>query len=335
MKTIFRTFLIVSVLAGTACNSKKNSAEVVEALPKVAVEAATTEKVIYDVSFTGNVEAEVVNNISSASSRRISRILVDVGDRVKAGQVLVELDRSDLIRAQAQYENTKIEYERATELYELGGASKSEYDARQLQYDVAKAQYDNLLENTTLISPVSGVVSARNYDDGDMTGGPVLTVEQISPVKILVGVSESLFAKVHNGMKVYVTLDAYGDEKFAGSVTRIYPTIDPTTRTFKLEVSLPNRDERVRPGMFARVTIPYGSSNSVVVTDRAVQKLMGSGDRYVYIYNREDGTVRYSKVELGRRLDAKYEIVSGLNAGEEVVTKGHLALTNGMKVELE
>ncbi len=335
MKTIFKTLLVVSVLAGTACNSKKSKVEVVEHLPKVELETATTRKVVYEVSFTGTVEADVVNNISSASPRRISRVLVDVGDRVKAGQLLVELDRSDLARAKAQLDNAKIEFDRAAELYEFGGASKSEYDARQLQYDVAKTAYDNLVENTTLISPVSGVVSARNYDDGDMTGGAVLTIEQISPVKILIGVSENLFAKVRKGMKVYVTLDAYGDEHFDGSVTRIYPTIDAATRTFKMEVSLPNRDERVRPGMFARVTIPYGSANSVVLPDRAVQKLMGSGDRYVYIYNGEDGTVRYSKVELGRRLDAEYEVLSGVNAGDEVVVKGHLALTNGSKVEVE
>jgi len=85
--------------------------------------------------------------------------------------------------------------------------------------------------------------------------------------------------------------------------------------------------------MFARVTLPYGKQNHVVAPDRAVNKLMGSGDRYVYVLE-ADGTVRYSKVELGRRLGAEWEILSGLESGETVVVKGVNALTNGCKVEV-
>jgi len=97
---------------------------------------------------------------------------------------------------------------------------------------------------------------------------------------------------------------------------------------------LPNGKERVRPGMFARVTLPYGKSKNVVIPDRAVQKLMGSGDRYVFVYNSIDSTVSYSKVELGRRLGDEYEVLSGVKDGEQVVIKGHMGLTSGAKVEL-
>ena len=121
---------------------------------------------------------------------------------------------------------------------------------------------------------------------------------------------------------------------FKGQVARVYPTINQATHTFQVEVMLPNANERVRPGMFARVTLPYGKKNRVVIPDQAVQKLLGSGDRYVYIYNPADATVRYSKVELGRRLDNEFEVLSGVKSGEVVVTKGHLGLTNGCKAEL-
>jgi RND family efflux transporter MFP subunit len=134
-------------------------------------------------------------------------------------------------------------------------------------------------------------------------------------------------------MPVYVTLDAYGDEKFEGKVSLIYPTIDVATHTFKVEVSVANKNERVRPGMFARVTLPYEKNNRVVAPDRAVNKLMGSGDRYVYVLE-ADGTVRYSKVTLGRRLDTEWEILSGLESGQTVVVKGQTALTNGCKVNV-
>lgn len=337
MKSVLKSLLIASVaLASVSCKEKKTEQDQTEKIPTVAVETVSNRDVVQQTMFTGTVEAYVLNNIAPQNMRRISRILVDVGDHVTAGQLLVELDRSSLVQAKAQLENAKIEYERTNELYEFGGASKSEWDARRLQYDVAKSTYDNMLENTTLISPVSGVISARNYDNGDMAGAsPILVVEQIRPVKIMINVSESLFSKVKKGMKIYVTFDAYGDERFTGTVTRVYPTVDNSTRTFQVEVSLPNSDERIRPGMFARVTIPYDVANHVVIPDRAILKLMGSGDRYVYIYNPADSTVRYSKVELGRRMDAEYEILSGVESGEQVVVVGQNALTNGAKVELK
>ena len=337
MKTMFKSLLVVVAMAAVACGGAedKSAAQAEVKLPKIEVEKAVARDVVQQVIFTGSVEAEVVNNIAPQSPRRITDIRVDVGDHVSKGDVLVSLENTALSQAKAQMDNAKLEYERTNELYEFGGASKSEWDARRLQYEVAKSAYENLLENTTLVAPISGIVSARNYDKGDMTGGsPVLVIEQIRPVKIMINVSEALFSKIRKGMKVYVTLDAYGEEQFAGSIARIYPTINNATRTFPVEVSVPNRDERVRPGMFARVTLPFGKAKRVVVEDRAINKLMGSGDRYVYIFDAATSTVRYSKVELGRHMGTEYEIISGIKAGEAVVVKGQLALTNGAQAEV-
>lgn len=335
-----KILFVVATVAMVSCGSNKQAAqqteqEVAVVLPKIEVQQASLREVAQEMLYTGTVEAQVVNKIAPQQPLRIKEIRFDIGDHVKKGDLLVRLDNSTLVQAKAQLENAKREYERTKELYKVGGASKSEYDARSLQYEVAKTTYGNLVENTTLISPISGIVTARNYDAGDMYGGqPVLVVEQITPVKIKINVSESLFAKVKKDMPVNITLEAYGDEVFEGKVARIYPTINQATHTFQVEVAIANKNERVRPGMYARVTLPYGKNKSVVISDRAVQKLMGSGDRYVYIYNPADSTVRYSKVQLGRRVDAEFETLSGVNDGELVVTQGHIGLTNGCKVEL-
>ena len=338
MKRIFNSLLVVCAVAAVSCGSNKGTksteavAEVV--VPNVEVATVVARDVVQQVVFTGSVEAEIVNNIAPQAPRRITEIRFDVGDHVKKGDLLVSLENSALVQSKAQMDNAKVEYDRTDELYKIGGASKSEWDARRLQYEVAKASYENMLENTTLVAPISGIVTARNYDKGDMTGGlPVLVIEQIKPVKIMINISENLFAKVRKGMKVYVNLEAYGDEEFVGSIARIYPTINNATRTFQAEVTIPNKDERIRPGMFARVTLPYGKNLRVVSPDRAVNKLMGSGDRYVYVLE-ADGTVRYSKVELGRRIDNEWEILSGLEDGQTVVVKGQTALTNGCKVNV-
>ena len=134
-------------------------------------------------------------------------------------------------------------------------------------------------------------------------------------------------------MPIDIKLDVYGDELFHGKVSLIYPTINEATRTFGVEVEIPNNDQRIRPGMFARASVDYGSVDRVVVPDRAVIKRAGSGDRYVYVYN-NDGTVSYVKVELGRHLDTSYELISGVENNAQIVVAGQTRLTDGAKVKV-
>ena len=200
MKKIFlNSMFVVAAVAMVSCGSKQKTQqqEEVVALPKIEVQTAVKKMVTQQATFTGTVEAQVVNNIAPQQPLRIKEIRFDVGDHVEKGDLLVSLDNSSLVQAKAQLDNAKKEYERTNELYEFGGASKSEWDARRLQYEVAQTAYNNLVENTTLISPISGVVSARNYDKGDMYAGqPVLVIEQIKPVKIIINVSEPYLGKL-------------------------------------------------------------------------------------------------------------------------------------------
>lgn len=285
--------------------------------------------------YTATVEAEVKNNIAPSSPVRIDKIFVEVGDHVSKGQKLVQMDAANLKQTKLQLDNQEVEFNRIDELYKVGGASKSEWDAAKMAYDVKKTAYQNLLENTSLLSPISGVVTARNYDSGDMYSGgnPVLTVEKITPVKLLINVSEVYFTKVKKGAPVNVKLDVYGDEAFEGKISLIYPTIDPSTRTFQVEIQLPNQNQKVRPGMFARASLNFGTEENVVVPDLAIVKQAGAGDRYVYVY--KDGKVTYNKVELGRRMGTEYELKSGVPNNSQVVIAGQTRLINGTEVEVE
>lgn len=339
MNGIIRTLLVCGVcVASVACSSKK-AAEPVEvvaevAKPKVTTSTAHLQDVDQQSIFTGNVEGYAVNNITPQQPRRITRLLVDVGDRVKAGQRVAELDSSSLAQAKAQYENNKANFERSDELYKFGGESKANWQAMKTAYEVSKSTYENLLENTTLVSPISGVVTARNYDNGDMAAGlPIFVVQRINPVKIMINVSESLYTYIKRGMKVEVELDAIPEKKFSAKVSRITPSIDAATRTFPVELVLTNDKEEIKPGMYARITMNYGTRKNIVVPDVAVVKQLGSGNRYIYVYQ-QDGTVAMKRVELGRRMNDKYEILSGIADGDQVVTSGHVALKDGIAVEL-
>ena len=139
---------------------------------------------------------------------------IESTDVIRVYPYLLWLDAANLKQAKFRLDNQEIEFKRTDELYKVGGTSKSEWDAAKMALDVQKTTYKNLLENTALLSPINGVVTARNYDNGDMYSGgdPVLVVEQITPVKLMINVSEGYFAKVKKGSPVAVKVDVYGDE---------------------------------------------------------------------------------------------------------------------------
>lgn len=335
-KSIQLVALFAIVLLGSCTGGKEqNAAEKVEEKPRVKLADVKARPVDQIQEYTATVEAEVKNNIAPSTPVRIDQIFVEVGDRVSKGQKLVLMDAANLQQMKLQLENKRLEFNRADELYKVGGTSKSEWDALKMALDVQETAYKNLMENTTLLCPINGVVTARNYDNGDMYSGgnPVLVVEQITPVKLMINVSETYFSKVKKGEPVAIKLDVYGDEEFTGKISLVYPTIDAATRTFPVEIMLENKDQRVRPGMFARATLNFGTQDNVVVPDLAIVKQAGSGDRYVYVY--KDGKVSYNKVELGRRMGAEYELKSGVPNNSQVVVAGQTRLSNGTEVEVE
>jgi RND family efflux transporter MFP subunit len=317
-----------------SCSGEKKEVKTEDEKPKVRVEAVRVEAVDQSQEFTATVQPNVSNNIAPQAPGRIQKLMVEVGDHVKAGQLLATMDETALKQTKIQLDNQELEFKRIDELYKVGGASKSNWDALKAQLEVTRATYKNLEENNKLLSPISGIVTARNYDNGDMYAGgtPIYTGQQIRPVKLLVNVSETYFTQVKKGQEVEVRMDVYPGEKFVGKVHLVYPTIDSSTRTFPVELKVDNADERVRPGMFARVTLSFGVLDHIVVPDLAIVKQAGSGDRFVYVY--KDGKVSYDKVELGRRMADRYEILSGLTDGDQVVVSGQSRLVNGIDVEV-
>lgn len=334
MKYIKTLSLAALAVLAVACKSDDKAGTAQQAKPQVKIAKVTSEDIPQTETYTATVESDVKNDIAPNTPYRIEKIYVDVGDNVRQGQVLVQLDASNLQQLKLQVENQKIEFNRTSQLYQVGGASKAEYDNAKLQLDVLSTQLKQLMQNTQLTAPISGVVTARNYDSGDMysQGQPVLTIEQINPVKVMVNISEVYYKQVFKGMPVDIELDAYEGETFYGKVTIVYPTVDQSTHTFPVEVTINNSSQKVRPGMFARATVNFSDKNHVLVPDEALVKQIGAGDRYVYIY--KNGKVSYNKVELGKHIGTKYEILSGVNPGDDVVIAGQSRLANGKEVEV-
>ncbi|MBR4148030.1 MAG: efflux RND transporter periplasmic adaptor subunit [Bacteroidales bacterium] len=336
--TRFFLFAFVAAVLLTGCKSKTNekTGAAPMAAPVVSVVTAQAEDVDITNTFTSNIEPFAENNIASQTAGRISSINVEVGSQVRKGQLLARMDDVNLAKTRMQYVNDSTELARLTELYNIGAVAQADYDLAKLSLNITKKTYYNLAENTYLRSPINGVVTARNYDKGDMysMAQPIFVVQQITPVKMLINVSESLFTQVTKDMEFDITVDAYPNEVFKGKVNLIYPTISAATHTFSVEVISQNTDQRLRPGMFARVTANFGTNHHVVVPDVAVVKQMGSGEHFIYVLQ-PDNTVKYQLVEVGKRLGSRYEIISGINEGDKIVTEGQARLKDGVAVTVK
>lgn len=329
--------ILLAGCANQGGQASQNAAPAPEqaAKPKVSVVEAAYQNVPQTALYSSTVQANVINNIAPQSGGRIQKLNAEVGDFVSKGQTLVEMDRVQLEQAELKLRNDETELERVRTLLAQGGISQADFEQLELACNVSRSTYKNLLENTILRSPVSGVVTARNYDRGDMftMAQPIYTVQQITPVKVLVAISETEYTKVKKGDKVVLTADALPGKSFEGRVSRLHPTMDPATHTFNVEVQVPNTRRELRPGMYVRASVDFGDNRSIVVPDTAILKMQGSGTRTLFVIN-DEGLSEVRIVTLGRHWDGNYEILSGLQEGEKVVYKGNSTLKAGVEVEI-
>lgn len=266
---------------------------------------------------------------------RIRQLHVEVGQTVSRGTLLATMDNSQLEQARVQLADAQLHFSRVDELYKIGGIAKAQWDAAQSTLVKAQTAFKTMEENTYLRSPIAGVVTARNYDAGDVSSPqlPIFSVQQINPVKFSINLSEHYYPRIKKGMMVTITVDALPEQAFQGTITLIDPTIDPMTHSFSIEVSVNNNNNRLRPGMYARCNLDFGTQKILLISDRALVKQMGSAQRFVYVA--EGGIARQRTVEVGRRMNGTYEIISGILEGETVITEGSQLLKDGQAIEIK
>ncbi len=326
------TLFVLGALIFTSCSEKAVKEEKEKEYP---VKVVTVEKAMInqEYDFTGNIEPMAKNIIASAAAQRIEKIHVEIGTKVKKGDLLVEMENVNYLQAKIQTDNLKIDLARIEALYKAGGVAEQQYTQLKTQVSIAEESLSNLQKNTRLLSPIDGVVVQKNFYDGDLaTGQPILVVMQMQPVKTLIAISEEFFPQTTPGTPVELSLDIYPDKVFPGKIMLIHPTIDPNTRTFTAEVRIENPALLIRPGMFVRVRVNFGAKERVIIPDKAVIKQTGTNDRYVYTLDGD--IVNYTKVELGRRIGSVYEVISGVKEGEKIVVAGNTTLSDKTKVKV-
>ena len=339
------TVILTGAMIMTACTPKEKpaaamTAETVAAAPVRVIPVSKTI-IARTIDYTATVQPFEEVNMAPSTPGRVDRIYVEVGDRVQKGQQLFLMDRTQYYANKIQLANLEKDLARMDTLLKVGSIKEQTYDQMKAQYEVMKTNVDFMEENTLLEAPFTGIITGRYLEEGELySGAPsasgkaaVVTLMQINPVKVMVSVSEQNFPLIKSGMKAKITADVYPDKEFTGRIFRVHPTIDQMSRSFRAEIEIPNGNELLRPGMFARVSIDMGRSEAFVVPSNAVLIQEGTNERYLFVVN--DGIAVRRTVRLGKRFDEMVEITEGdIRAGDNLIVDGQARLTGGQKVEI-
>jgi len=332
MKKIF--IYSLAVISLMACSKQKTVTEQTERVEQVRTTVLQPRQIEREISVSTNLQGYLTQNVAPSVTGKIEHIYREVGDKVKKGDDLVRMDQTQYKTTKISMTNLTIEKNRIEQLLKSGSATQQQYDQISAQYNSTKEQLDFLQANTYVKAPFAGVISAKNYEDGELySGQPILVLTQIDKLKALVAVPETYFPKFKEGMKLTLTSEIYPDQKFPATVEIVYPTIDATSHTFQVKIVIPNDKNLLRPGMYVTTTIGLGKASVIVAPYQAVEKLVGANDRYVFI--NENGCAKRVAVTLGQRFDQEIEIIAPeIVPGVELVTTGQHKLVDGVKINV-
>ena len=338
-----------------------------ESAVPVTVSAVVQHEFQNELHAVGTLKARVTGLVSPKVPGNVETVLVDIGDRVKAGQVVIKLDRinfelavnraaaafsaskSGVSRTTVQLEHAKKEFRRASNLLAEKVIPQSRFDNAEAAYKAAgdalaaaKDQRNQAkavlqtakqhLKDTQIRSPNPGDIVERNVEIGQSVapGAPLLRVLDQSILKADIDLPESDFSRVATGTPAVIKVDALKDQRFSGKVSLINPMVDRKTRTFRVRIEAPNPAAKLVDGMFARVQLLAAQRTALAVERDALQRLPGSGTYYVFVVSGDKAMKRTLKI--GVIKDRYAEVLEGLKEGEKVVASGAGRLRSGAKV---
>lgn len=335
-KGIKISMLMLAVIALlNACTPKAEKKQEEEIrVENIKTAVLETQEIARKIDFSTTLEPYNKVMVAPTMAGRIDKIHVEVGSKVQANQLLVEMDKTTYLQTKVSFDNLAVDFQRISTLYNSGNIAQQTYDQTKAQYESLKTNVQNLERNTFLRAPFSGVIAAKNYENGELYAGtPILLLVDMANLKAHINIPESYYPSIKEGMNVAITSDVFTDKEFKGIIEIVSPVIDATTHTFQVQIKISNAGGVLRPGMFARIGVDFDKINVKVVPYQAVLKLQGSNERYVYVNN--NGVAKRVKVQMGKRYDDKIEILSDeLKEGDQLVVVGQARLVDGVKVNV-
>ena len=332
-----RYFLLIPALAAlivSACGGQQTQQQMEQRVELVETAALALSDISRELEFSTTLEGWQTLNVAPSLTGKIEHIYVEVGTNVGSGTMLVRMDQNQYTTTKLTYTNLGVEMQRMESLRESGAVSQQTYDQTRLSYEQTKESLDFLEKNTYVRAPFPGVISAKNYEDGELySGQPILVLTQIHTLKALIAIPENYYPVVKKGMTVEITSEIYPGETFPATIDIVYPTVDPASHTFQARLRIPNSGLKLRPGMYVKTKMSMGMARAMVVPYQAVLKLTGSNDRYVFLD--DGGVAKRVFVKLGQRFDENIEVISDeLHEGDRLVVVGQAKLVDGAKINV-
>ncbi|MCL5409095.1 MAG: efflux RND transporter periplasmic adaptor subunit [Candidatus Omnitrophica bacterium] len=351
IKSLFGTLgvfiLIMGLFVFSGCTRKSNSENKRPVIKNVTIQTLKISKFTKYYETAGTTKPEITSRISSRVMGTVTSVDFKEGQFVYAGQTLITLSNKDFLQkvraAQKSVQEAKqnkiladVTYKRYKQLYDEKVITPQQMDEITTRKNVANMQYkqaESMLSYakiyygfTTISAPISGIVSKKNVEIGDMAmpGFPLLTIENTSSFKINANVDEKYLGKLNIGMPVYVSSDNER-KKINGIITQIVPSIDPMTRTFLIKIQI-NNPVYLKSGLYVKIYIPVGKKKGILIPQKSIVRkgeLIG-----VYTVN-DKGIISYSLIRTGNRHKGQVEVLSGLNPGEKIIVNGIQKVVEG------
>lgn len=320
-------------------------------VPPVAVTVAEVKEFTWEREITAVGTARAVNGtqLTTESAGIVTEIRFNSGDLVKKGDILVRLeddaDRAQLQALRAAAELSRLELERSRRLHNQGSISKAELDRAQSQADQASGSLttqEARVAQKTLRAPFDGRLGIRQINLGEYLGAgePVVSLQQLQPIYIDFNLPEQRLADLSLDLTINARIDAWPEDTFQGTITAIEPGIDRATRNFSAQATLANEDGKIRPGMFARVSVDLGEAEDVLAVPQTAISYNPYGNAVFVIVEQQDKdgearlVVNRRFVRTGRTRGDFVAILEGLQPGDRVATSGLLKLSNNTVVKI-
>jgi membrane fusion protein (multidrug efflux system) len=345
IESSYRLAVLLALAAALAAGcsngkAKDKGPDDAEAAVPVEVQPLRRAEMLAVYSGTAPIEAHEEAEVVAKVGGEVRQIFVEEGDAVQAGQVLARLDgdrlRLEVAQTEANLRKLERDYNRQLELSQKGLVAKGTAENAKFDLDALRAAYDSgrlELSYTDIRAPIDGVVSARYIKLGNTIAqnAPTFRVTDLDPLVAYVHIPEKEFRKLAPQQTAEIVVDALGGERFAGAISRISPTVDPKTGTFRARVEVPDPSRRLKPGMFGRVHIVYERREDALQLPRAAI-VDADGEQSVFVV--EDGKAAQRPVRTGLASNGWVEVVEGLDGTEKVVVVGQGGLKTGTAVKV-
>lgn len=342
MKRLAILFTAAAMLVSCS-NNKQQQAEKEITAPLVSTILVKERAYNPVLTFTGTVFANKEANLGATLPGKVEKIYFEEGQMVKKGDLIVELSDEMLTQVMIEHETIKKDFERVSRLREKGSISEMEFDHVKAKYDASTAKVEMVKKNTQVYAPFSGIIAERMMEEGEvyflnpglepgysMRSG-IVRLMQIDPVTVKFDVNEKDLMHIHKGLPVVVKLDGMPDKTFQGKIDRIKPMLSTTTRSTSVEVTIPNSNMEVKPGMFAFVDVLLPQIMAAVVPQRSIYRMPGTSEDFVFAVVND--TVQRVKVERLQNI-GEYVAVKGVEAGTEIIMEGKNRVNDGLRVKV-